>query len=900
MSNTIDAWQPDESQQRVINLQQGVHLVLAPPGCGKTQILSERVRLARNNGVNCADMLCLTFTNRAARGMMERIKANIDDDSASEVFVGNVHRFCSRFLYDNGLIAAETSVIDDDDALSILARYTEEDEMKVAESFKRRRDYFEIIFLSHLMHQIAHAHPKNLRLHADCLSAEDVKAMRNLCELARTDFTPQSITDIYLHASTYESMVQGAQMDYASLCLVMALLRKMKLAKQYEDYKRENKLIDFEDLLLLSYDALTNDNEAVHRRYSWLQVDEVQDLNPLQLAIVDALTDTNNPTVMFLGDEQQAIFSFMGAKLDTLNTLRQRCGHNVHHLAINHRSPKYLLNVFNTYATAMLNIDPHLLPKANNADQGQGNELQVVSSNVLDTEYKDVAQLAGNLQKQNPNDTTAIIVNANRDADDLSCALHSLGLSHFKVSGQDLFATPEVKLLFAHLNILANPHNFIAWARLLKGLRVFEGNASARNFVQALLRCAMLPTDLLSPQTPTYVEGFAQCFDNEEIVVFDTETTGLNVFEDDIVQIAAVRMRAGRVVEGSAFNVFIQTQRPVPAMLGDIPNPIVAQLQCNPCLPPAQALQNFMQYVGNSMLLGHNADFDYNILRFNLQRYCPEVNLLEAHPTYFDSLKLIRLLQPGLKQYKLKALLEVLHLEGTNSHLADEDVMATVSLVNYCRQQAAQIIPAQQQFLARQRVQNCAATLRQRYSKLFNKHHAQLYSLHTHPQMPAMMQVIHEFYNFLVADSYILPVPNIAYVNAYLQGNMLQGCEAQALIQQLQAHIMELNTLKEADLCGSDFIDERIYVTTIHKAKGLEFDNVLIFDAVDGRYPYYYTRTDARQTNEDARKFYVAMTRAKQRLFVTWALSREGYNGTSRPCELTPFMRPVLHLFNGG
>ncbi len=132
------------------------------------------------------------------------------------------------------------------------------------------------------------------------------------------------------------------------------------------------------------------------------------------------------------------------------------------------------------------------------------------------------------------------------------------------------------------------------------------------------------------------------------------------------------------------------------------------------------------------------------------------MNLLEAHPTYFDSLKLIRLLQPGLKQYKLKALLEVLHLEGTNSHLADEDVMATVSLVGYCRQQATQIIPAQQQFLARQRVQNCAATLRQRYSKLFNKHHAQLYSLHTHPQMPAMMLVIDEFYHFLVAENYIL------------------------------------------------------------------------------------------------------------------------------------------------
>ena len=383
-------------------------------------------------------------------------------------------------------------------------------------------------------------------------------------------------------------------------------------------------------------------------------------------------------------------------------------------------------------------------------------------------------------------------------------------------------------------------------------------------------------------------------------MVFDTETTGLNVFEDDIVQIAAVKMRAGCVVEGSAFNVFIKTERPIPAMLGDIPNPIVAELQRNTCLPAAQALQSFMQYVGNSMLLAHNADFDYNILRFNLQRYCPSIDLHATHPTYFDSLKIIRLLQPGLKQYKLKALLEVLHLEGTNSHLADEDVQATVSLVGYCRQKAAEMIPAQQQFLARQRVQHCAAVFRQRYAGLFNAHYARLYCVPIEVSKPALVQAINDFYTFLLEENHIQPVPNIAYVEAYLQGNMLAGDEAQALVQQLQAHIMELNTLKEADLCGSDFIAERIYVTTIHKAKGLEFDNVLIFDAVDGRYPNFYTRTDERQTSEDARKFYVAMTRAKRRLFVSWALSREAYNGTSRPCELTPFMRPVLHLFAGG
>ena len=104
--------------------QGGFHLVLAPPGCGKTQILTERIRYAHDSeGVAYKDMLCLTFTNRAARGMIERITQNIADDDVSDVFVGNVHRFCSKFLFAEGLVAAESSVIDEDDAVSILARY---------------------------------------------------------------------------------------------------------------------------------------------------------------------------------------------------------------------------------------------------------------------------------------------------------------------------------------------------------------------------------------------------------------------------------------------------------------------------------------------------------------------------------------------------------------------------------------------------------------------------------------------------------------------------------------------------------------------------------------------------------------------------------------------------------
>lgn len=150
----------DPCQQEVIEARGGWHLVLAPPGCGKTQILTERIRRAHSEGVAYADMLCLTFTNRAARGMSERLASTIEDEGVKEVYVGNLHRFCSRFLFENNLVTADTSIIDDDDAVSILARFTGDDEMVVAADYKQRRGYMEVVQVGALMHQIAHGHPR--------------------------------------------------------------------------------------------------------------------------------------------------------------------------------------------------------------------------------------------------------------------------------------------------------------------------------------------------------------------------------------------------------------------------------------------------------------------------------------------------------------------------------------------------------------------------------------------------------------------------------------------------------------------------------------------------------------------------------------------------------------------
>ena len=117
------------------------------------------------------------------------------------------------------------------------------------------------------------------------------------------------------------------------------------------------------------------------------------------------------------------------------------------------------------------------------------------------------------------------------------------------------------------------------------------------------------------------------------------------------------------------------------------------------------------------------------------------------------------------------------------------------------------------------------------------------------------------------------------------------------LSQQLAAHIIEINTLKEADLCNSHSIDDRIFVSTVHKAKGLEFDNVIVFDAVEDRYPSYYNRNNKTAIAEDARKFYVAITRARKRLYVSQCLTRiDNYNQPHKR-YLTRFMSPIQKFF---
>ena len=886
----------DKYQIPVVEASQGYHLVLASPGCGKTHILAERIRYARERGVKYEDMLCLTFTNRAAREMTNRIQKVVGGDF-SELMVGNVHRFCSKFLFEQGRIPADSAIIDDEEAVSIIADYRNEDEEGVTRDFNRYKGYQTIIFFQHFIYQLEHQHPWKYYLHPESFTDDDREAVKHICASQKIEYDEQAVVNIYHHAQEYMDEANAPGLDGKTADRIRVLLWKMYYANCYARYKEENHLFDFEDLLLYTYDIYRSDPTC--KRYPWIQVDEVQDLNGMQLAIIDLLTAEDNPMVMYLGDEQQAIFSFMGAKVETLTLLKMRCKGNVHHLQRNHRSPKYLLDVFNDYAEKQLKIDRELLPLSDNDTKATSGDLRIIHSSTIEAEHKDITTEALSLYEQNKEERTAVIVSANSDADRISEAMTEAGLTHFKVSGRDLFDTPDVKLLLAHLSVLSNEHNSIAWTRIMKGVRAFPSHALARRFNWKLKQLALSPSDFLLYPESCYTAEFLRAYNEEEIVVFDTETTGLNVFSDDIIEIAAIRIKGGEVV-GEPLDLYIETDKPILPMLGDKENPMYAiyheKMSTGELLSPSDALQRFLAYVGTSPILAHNANYDYNILDNNLQRYCKDT--MQAHDIRcFDSLKLIRLLAPSLHSYKLESLLETFHLAGVNSHQAIDDVKATVSLVRLCAEKAREKQAQQAAFICHPKVKPFANVLRSNYGECYREAVNRLYKLSTDHE-PALVSELSAAYNAFRSDGLINDIPRLDYILRYLRIDMLTDeTVANALAPQLSQYVMDINTLKEADFCNSKSILERIYVTTVHKAKGLEFDNVIIFDAADGRYPNAYNKTK-QQDEEDARKFYVAMSRAKRRLFIAYSLQRVDRHGRVFNHDLTPLMDSIQKYFN--
>ena len=213
----------DSVQQQIINISNGSHLVLAAPGCGKTHILAHRILSALQRGISPAQMLCMTFTNRAARGMRSRI-AQLVGNEAESLFVGNVHRYCAALLFEQGLLSLRTSIIDDNDIDDILHTIC-------TRSVENFAGIHYVANYQHFMMQLRNNVDNELMLHIPSLPYK--LELKQLCLHMRLPYSRQSVLHLYDHLNEVPASVST---HYTGLMLML------QFARQYECYKEQHNI----------------------------------------------------------------------------------------------------------------------------------------------------------------------------------------------------------------------------------------------------------------------------------------------------------------------------------------------------------------------------------------------------------------------------------------------------------------------------------------------------------------------------------------------------------------------------------------------------------------------------------------------------------------------------------
>ena len=416
-----------DSQREAVTHIEGPLLILAAAGSGKTRVITRRVAWLLQQGVRPGGILAITFTNKAAGEMRERVKSLIakidasriqggDPRPAEQPTVSTFHSFCVRLLRRDGAPLKELrpgftplfTIYDDDDQIATLKGVY-----------------------------------KSLGL--------DDKFMQHRAALSR-------ISHAKSHKISPEEMLRSAA-DPTST----------RLATVYERYQgklRESNALDFDDLLLESVRLLQHDQptrERMNRRYEFVMVDEYQDTNRSQYELMRLLTGERG-NVCVVGDEDQSIYSWRGANIrNILDFERDFPGAVTVRLEQNYRSTKNILEA----ASAVVSNNTERIGKWLWTDSGAGDKITLYEAPDSENEALWIADTVENRLSRNPAERVAVLYRTNSQSRQIEEALRRYGRKYIVVGGFSFYQRAEVKDILAYLKVLISPADSISLLRVI-------------------------------------------------------------------------------------------------------------------------------------------------------------------------------------------------------------------------------------------------------------------------------------------------------------------------------------------------------------------------------------------------------------------------------------------------
>lgn len=448
--------QLNSEQWAAVEGSDGPCLVLAGAGSGKTRTIVYRVAYLLEKGVKPENILLLTFTNHAAREMLERVRGLVGH--RADIVGGTFHSVGNRFLRRYGRtidLAPNFSILDQEDSKDLIG-----------------------VCLAEL------GTPKGKKFPG----AGVVQAVLSYAKNAQITIAES------LETLSPEHLMWDEELS--------------SVAKCYEEKKRASQSLDFDDLLLKSVELLrTVVGDKLSNQFHYILVDEYQDTNALQAEIVKLLARAHG-NLMVVGDDAQSIYGFRAADIKNILNFPEIFGKKktkIFHLATNYRSTPDILD----FAHEVISKNKKQYKKKLKSMQAEYVKPQVSALPNTEDEAEFVTQLVlGLRQKGTPLREMAVLFRSSFHSQMLEIALSRAGIPYDYRGGLRFFDRAHIKDIIAFLRLLHNPKEETSWLRLLRLLPGI-GQATAGKIFQALRGVKAL-TEVVGLGAPTELSVRAQ------------------------------------------------------------------------------------------------------------------------------------------------------------------------------------------------------------------------------------------------------------------------------------------------------------------------------------------------------------------------------------------------------